>query len=181
MSVSLSIKDVPDELGVGGAAMNVTMLNPFAAQARFGEDGLALSNAAPAFTPAFTFTRMRSARPSDRLAELRRFYVDALGCALLGEFTAHDGFDGLIVGHPSGAWQIEFVREHACPAPPVPSHEHLLVFYVADRIELAERAAAMAASGCTRTDPSNPYWSRFGVTFVDPDGYPVVLAVPHGA
>jgi len=42
------------------------------------------------------FAALRSARPSDRLGELRRFHIDALGCALLGEFAGHDGFDGLI-------------------------------------------------------------------------------------
>jgi len=126
------------------------------------------------------YTRMRSARPSDRLGELRRFYIDALGCTLLGEFAGHDGFDGLIVGHPSGRWQLEFVHEHARAAPPVPSHEHLLVFYLDDRAALAARVAAMDSAGCRRATPNNPYWSRHGVTYVDPDGYHVVLAVPHG-
>lgn len=127
------------------------------------------------------FTSFRSARPSDRLPELRRFYVDALGCALLGEWINHEGFDGLIVGGPPGTWQAEFLHEHARAAPAVPSNEHLLVFYVADRIELANRAAALGAAGFARVEPNNPYWSRHGVAFVDPDGYHVVLAVPHGA
>jgi len=125
--------------------------------------------------------RFRSARPSDRLGALRRFYVDALGCALLGEFADHDGFDGLIVGDPQGSWQVEFVHEHGRVAVPVPSHEHLLVFYFADRVALAARVAMLDAAGHARATPHNPYWSRHGVTFSDPDGYHVVLAVPSGA
>jgi catechol 2,3-dioxygenase-like lactoylglutathione lyase family enzyme len=127
------------------------------------------------------FARFRSARPSDRLAQLRRFYVDALGCSVLGEFSQHAGFDGLIIGDVEGSWQVEFVHEHGVTSVPVPSPEHLLVFYVADRAALAGRVAAMAAAGHAQVTPHNPYWSRHGVTFSDPDGYHVVVAVPPGA
>nr|WP_309707275.1 adenosylhomocysteinase [Armatimonas sp.] len=44
------------------------------------------------------YIRFRSARSSDRLTELRRFYVNGLGCTLLGEWEDHEGYDGLIVG-----------------------------------------------------------------------------------
>ncbi len=126
------------------------------------------------------FTRFRSARPSDRLDELRRFYVEGLGCNWLGGFENHEGFSGLIVGSPDGAWQVEFVHEAGRPAPPVPSDEHLLVFYVADRAALDECVARMAAAGWLRCAPHNPYWARHGAAYEDPDGYPVVIAVPHG-
>ena len=148
-------------------------------QARFDADSMGLKSAS-ASAPARWCTKFRSARPSDRLPELRRFYVDALGCMLLAEWSDHEGFDGLVVGDVSGAWQVEFLREHARAAVQVPSNEHLLVFYLADRAALTQRAAALDAAGHTRAEPNNPYWSRHGVTFVDPDGYHVVLAVPHG-
>ena len=124
--------------------------------------------------------RFRAARPSDRLAALRCFYVDALGCTLVGEFANHAGFDGLIVGDPARTWQIEFVHDHAHAAVPVPSTEHLLVFFLADAAALAQRAAAMDAAGWRRANPHNPYWARHGVAYADPDGYHVVLALPHG-
>jgi catechol 2,3-dioxygenase-like lactoylglutathione lyase family enzyme len=127
------------------------------------------------------FVRFRSARPTDRLPALRRFYVDALGLSVLGEWTDHEGFDGLVVGDARAGWQAEFIHEHAHPAPPAPGPEHLLVFYVADRAALAQRAAAMDAAGCRRVAPNNPYWARCGVTYEDPDGYPVVIAVPPAA
>jgi hypothetical protein len=135
----------------------------------------------PTMAEPSVFARLRSARPSDRLAELRRFYVDALGCQVLGEWVDHDGFDGLVVGDASGSWQVEFIHEQARPAAPVPSDEHLLVFYLPSRCALAERVASMDAAGCKRVAPNNPYWSRHGVTYVDPDGYHVVLAVPRDA
>lgn len=126
------------------------------------------------------FALFRSARPSDRLGELRRFYVDGLGCALLSAWVDHEGYDGLVVGDPAGRWQAEFIHEHARPAVPVPSHEHLLVFYVTDRALLAAKADAMDAAGWQRVQPANPYWQRHGVTYADPDGYHVVIAVPPG-
>ncbi|MFN0186436.1 MAG: VOC family protein [Aquabacterium sp.] len=127
------------------------------------------------------FARLRSARPSDRLPELRRFYVEGLGCHWLGGFDDHAGFSGLIVGAPDGSWQVEFVHDHARPAPPVPSDEHLLVFYVDDRVMLDTLVARMAMAGHVRVTPRNPYWTTHGATYADPDGYHVVIAVPHGA
>jgi catechol 2,3-dioxygenase-like lactoylglutathione lyase family enzyme len=124
------------------------------------------------------FVRFRSARPANDLRAIERFYVQALGCTKLGAFEDHAGFDGLIVGAPDASWQVEFVREHGVTAPRAPTPEHLLVFYVSDRAVLAEREAAMRAAGHPPVAPHNPYWTRHGVTFADPEGYPVVIAVP---
>jgi len=123
------------------------------------------------------YVRFRSARPANDLRAIERFYVEALGCARLGAFDDHDGFDGLIVGAPDASWQVEFVRERGVVAPRAPTDEHLLVFYVADRAALDTRAAAMDAAGCERVAPHNPYWARYGVTYRDPEGYPVVIAL----
>ena len=65
--------------------------------------------------------------------------------------------------------------------PPAPSPEYLLVFYVAGRGDLAARAAAVDGAGFARVSSNNPYWARHGVTYADPDGYPVVIAVRQGA
>jgi len=124
------------------------------------------------------FQRFRSARPTNDLRAIERFYVQALGCARLGAFVDHEGFDGLIVGAPDASWQIEFVRERGVTAPRAPTDEHLLVFYVAERAALAEREAALRAAGHVPVEPHNPYWGRHGITFADPDGYRVVVAVP---
>lgn len=126
------------------------------------------------------YVRLRSARASDRLGELRHFYVDALGCALLAEWQDHDGYDGLVVGDPLGRWQAEFVHRRGHLAPPPPGDEHLLVFYVDDRGALAQRCSAIEAAGFAPLRHANPYWRRHGVMYRDPDGYAVVVAVPPG-
>jgi hypothetical protein len=43
---------------------------------------------------------LRVARPTDDLAALCRFYCDGLGLQQLAAFSAHNGFDGLMLGHP---------------------------------------------------------------------------------
>jgi len=35
----------------------------------------------------------------------------------------------------------------------------------------------MTAAGVTRIPNRNPYWNRSGLTFLDPDGYRLVIAV----
>jgi len=121
--------------------------------------------------------RLRSARPTDDLAALERFYT-ALGCEVVGRFEDHAGFDGLILGAPGQAWQIEFVRERGIAAPCAPSPEHLLVFYLDDENELHARARALLGIGAREVAPHNPYWSACARCFEDPDGYVAVLSLP---
>ena len=126
------------------------------------------------------YSRLRSARPSNALAPLRRFYVDGLGLAVLAAWDDHEGFDGLVLGPPgtdAPPWQVEFIVERGHAAPQVPSDEHLLVFYVDDEAALHTAVQRMASIGATPVAPNNPYWSRCGALFQDPDGYGVVIAL----
>lgn len=118
---------------------------------------------------------LRVARPTNDLGALRRFYCDGLGFEVLDEFEDHGGFDGLIIGDVRAPYHLEFVRERGFTAPKAPTDEHMLVFYVPD-VELWHTAVArMEAAGYARVRPRNPYWSRNGACFRDPDGYHVVL------
>ena len=123
------------------------------------------------------FVRLRSARPTDAIAPLRRFYVDGLGLAVRAEWQDHEGYDGLVLGPDSGAWQIEFIVERGVTAPPCPGAEHLLVMYVENAAALRAHVDRMAALGVAPTPPHNPYWTRCGVQFIDPDGYGVIVAL----
>lgn len=119
--------------------------------------------------------RFRSARPSNALGPLRRFYVDGLGLGVLAEWQDHEGFDGLVLGPDPGDWQIELIVERGHPAPHAPTDEHLLVLYVDAASDVRAAVARMAAIGVHPTPPNNPYWSRRGAQFIDPDGYGVVV------
>jgi hypothetical protein len=75
---------------------------------------------------------------------------------------------------PGGA-ELELT---AGPAQPAPStDEDLLVLYVQTQTEAAAIGARLTAAGVARIPNRNPYWNRSGLTFLDPDGYRLVIAV----
>jgi len=118
---------------------------------------------------------LRVARATDNLAAVVRFYRDGLGFEVLGEFADHDGFDGVMLGHPDCAYHLEFTHcagEHFGRAP---TQENLLVFYLPDAAEWQTAIDRMERSGYAAVKSFNPYWDRRGKTFEDPDGYRVVL------
>ena len=122
-----------------------------------------------------TTKTLRIARPSDRLDDVVRFYVEGLGLAPLGSFEDHEGFDGVMVGIPGAPYHLEFTRKRGHSAGRAPTQDNLLVFYLPDRQEWLERISRMLAAGYAPVPSFNPYWDRTGRTFEDPDGYRVVL------
>lgn len=122
-----------------------------------------------------TFPTLRIARPTDRLEACLAFYRDAVGLTELARFEDHDGFDGVMLGHPGAAWHLEFTREAAQPAGGTPSPEHLLVLYLPEETAWTAALARMSAAGHAPVAAHNPYWDRLGATFEDPDGYRIVF------
>lgn len=118
---------------------------------------------------------LRVARPSDDLDAVVRFYRDGLGLAELYRFEDHDGFDGVMLGSPDGAYHLEFTRKAGHRAGRAPTADNLLVFYLPDAEAHAAAVARLTAAGHTPVRSFNPYWDLRGTTFEDPDGYRVVL------
>jgi catechol 2,3-dioxygenase-like lactoylglutathione lyase family enzyme len=118
---------------------------------------------------------LRVARPTDDLAAVVRFYRDGLGFSVLAEFRDHDGFDGVMLGHPGSAYHLEFTRRAGHPAGRAPTGENLLVFYLPDVITWRAAFERLESAGYAAVVAVNPYWDRRGRTFEDPDGYRVVL------
>lgn len=118
---------------------------------------------------------LRVARPTDRLEAVVGFYRDGLGFEELGSFTGHDGFDGVMLGHPNAPWHLEFTRQRGHRAGGSPSPEHLLVFYLPERDVWRAAVERLRAAGHEPVAALNPYWDRQGLTFEDPDGYRIVL------
>ena len=90
---------------------------------------------------------LRIARPTDRLQEIAALYCRGLGFEKLGEFVDHQGFDGIMIGHPQHAYHLEFTQHRGVRVGQAPTQDHLLVFYLPD--ENAWRAACerMRAAG----------------------------------
>ena len=118
---------------------------------------------------------IRIARPTDQLDEVVRFYRDGLGFEVIGSFTDHGGFDGVMLGSRQAPYHLEFTRQRGHAVGSAPTQDHLLVFYLPDRAAWEEAVTRMTAAGHTPVPSYNPYWDRAGKTFEDPDGYRVVL------
>ena len=113
-----------------------------------------------------SFCHMRIARPVSELDTTASMYCAGLGLELLGSFTEHEGFSGIMLGAPEAGWH---------PVTPSPGDEDLLVLYYPQQAAWEAQCAAMDAAGFLRVTAFNPYWEVNGVTFVDRDGYRTVL------
>ena len=118
---------------------------------------------------------MRVARPTDNLAAIAGMYTKGLGLVELGRFEDHQGFDGVILGHPEQPYHIEFTTHRGHQVGNAPTQDHLLVFYIPDKTEWENGCTQMIAAGFRAVPSYNPYWSIQGRTFEDLDGYRVVL------
>ncbi|HEX5685944.1 MAG TPA: VOC family protein [Ideonella sp.] len=118
---------------------------------------------------------LRLARPVTHLARSVALYRDGLGLNVLGSFEDHEGFDGVMLGQPGAGHHFEFTCSRNHPVPPTPTPEDLVVLYLPDAAEWRMACERMQAVGFLPVPSFNPYWDERGRTFVDPDGYRVVL------
>jgi catechol 2,3-dioxygenase-like lactoylglutathione lyase family enzyme len=119
--------------------------------------------------------QLRVARPTDDLEAVVRFYRDGLGLVVIASFEDHDGFDGVMLGQPSGPYHFEFTHHHGHSVGRAPTLDNLLVFYLPDRAEWEQAVQRLTDHGYLPVPSYNPYWDVNGKTFEDPDGYRVVL------
>jgi catechol 2,3-dioxygenase-like lactoylglutathione lyase family enzyme len=119
--------------------------------------------------------KLRVARPTDQLAAVLAFYRDGLGLVQLASFTAHNGFDGVMLGHPHAPYHFEFTHQPGHQVGRAPTADNLLVFYLPDADEWQATVNRLRTSGFALVPSYNPYWDQAGATFEDPDGYRVVL------
>ena len=120
---------------------------------------------------------IRLARPSRDLDAARRFWVDGLGLNVLWETgpEAEGGHALLMLGPRGGSWHLELVADRSAHAEARPGPEDLLVLYLGTDVDPAVVDRLINCGG-VRIAAQNPYWERWGVTILDPDGYRVVLS-----
>src|SRR5581483_4973007 len=99
---------------------------------------------------------LRVARPTDDIEALLPFYCDGLGFQVLAKFEDHQGFSGVVLGHPRQPYHLEFTHQEGHKVGRAPTN-------------------AMLEAGFHPVPSYNPYWDQHGKTFEDPDGYRVVL------
>lgn len=122
-------------------------------------------------------SHIRIARPSRSLERAERFWVDGLSLEVLyrAEPQAAGEHSLLMLGWPDATWHLELVADPDRPTPPSPTDEDLLVIYVGGPIDRTVIDRMISAGG-RLVAAHNPYWDRWGVTIVDPDGYRLVLS-----
>ena len=103
-------------------------------------------------------TVLRVARPTDHLAAIAEMYAKGLDFTVLAQFEDHDGFDGIILGHPQQPYHLEFTTQRGHHVGKAPTQDHLLVFYLPDQAEWQATCARMLAAGFQRVPSYNPYW-----------------------
>ena len=130
---------------------------------------------AGAFGPVNADHVLRIARPTDNLIAIAAMYAEGLRFTVLAQFTDHEGFDGIILGHPHHPYHLEFTQQRGHHVGTAPTKDHLLVFYIPESREWEEGCARMLVAGFRPVASYNPYWDKDGRTFEDIDGYRVVL------
>ncbi|KAK3299364.1 uncharacterized protein B0H64DRAFT_422840 [Chaetomium fimeti] len=123
---------------------------------------------------ALAAAHIRIARPTDDIDKLLPFYRDGLGFEVLGSFVDHQGFDGVMLGHKSAGYHLEFTRTRGHVVGRAPTRDNLLIFYLPDTDSHARAVAQMEGSGFPAVASFNPYWDGCGKTFEDSDGYRVL-------
>ncbi len=118
---------------------------------------------------------LRIARPTNQLDDVAEFYCSLFGFRELGRFADHDGFDGIMLGHPNAGYHLEFTRAAGHDAGKAPSKDNLLVFYLPDIEDWNAAVRHVESFGVEPVVSFNPYWDQQGRTYEDPDGYRVVL------
>ncbi len=120
--------------------------------------------------------QVRVARPTDRLAQVERFYAQHLGLPVIYRFENHAGYDGVMLGLPGVDHHLEFTSHIDGSPCPAPSRENLLVLYFHGDAQMYDVVERLAAAGHEPVAAENPYWATVGaLTYEDPDRWRVVL------
>jgi hypothetical protein len=130
---------------------------------------------------------IRIARAVSDLDLLAKMYVDGLNFHVIGQFENHNGFDGVILGHPDWPYHLEFtyhinndsleqnksVNESANELVNefAPHPDDALVFYSKNETIWLEQCKNMEKAGFSLVIAFNPYWNIYGQAFRDYDGH----------
>ncbi|KAJ4320580.1 hypothetical protein N0V94_003338 [Neodidymelliopsis sp. IMI 364377] len=115
---------------------------------------------------------LRIARPTRSISALLPFYTTGLGFQITGSFNQHAGFNGVMLGHASLPYHLEFTEEEGHDPGRAPTQDNLLVFYLPEEGDWELAINRMERSGFVAVKSYNPYWDSEGMgkTFEDADG-----------
>ena len=128
----------------------------------------------------FPAVQFRVARPTEKLAEVIKFYCDGLGLEKIGSFQNHAGYSGVMIGLPDNKYHLEFTAHEGGSDCPAPTKDNLLVFYIPEKEAVEKIVLRLNQMGYKEVAPENPYWLEKGITIEDPDGWRIVLMNTNG-
>ena len=117
----------------------------------------------------------RFARHTANIKELEKFYTSILGFTKLGDFTNHDGYDGIFFGEKDADWHIEFTQNGESPHQKW-DEDDVLVFYPTTQSSYDLILDNVKQAQLKIEESKNPYWNINGVQFSDPDGYRIIIS-----
>jgi hypothetical protein len=120
--------------------------------------------------------KFRVARHTTNLLVIINFYTNNVGLEILGEFRDHNGYDGVFIGKKGNEWHLEFTVSHDMPNHRA-DEDDLLVFYATSVEEYNAIKQRFADNNIREEIAKNPYWNENGITFTDPDGFRVTIAI----
>ena len=120
--------------------------------------------------------QFRVARHTNQINEIRDFYIKVLSFEILGKFKNHNGYDDIFIGKSDLSQHLEFTTTHEN----IDHHfdeDNCLVFYPTTQQEYDEIVERLELHQIKQIKSKNPYWNNNGISFLDPDGF-VVLVSP---
>lgn len=119
--------------------------------------------------------QFRSARHTNRIKEIETFYTKILNLDILGDFKNHNGYDGLFIGKANTDWHLEFTTSsdevnHQF------NEDDCLVFYPETQDEYEAVIKNLEFYRIEPIQAKNPYWNINGISFLDPDGFVVIVS-----
>lgn len=119
--------------------------------------------------------KLRVARHTSDLDAMARFYKDVIGLEITGQFTDHDGYNGIFLSHPDTNWEIEFTSNSEV-SKSIFDEDDLLVFYFSEQ-EFINIRANIESLNISMHHAKNPYWNKNGILIKDPDGFGVIISI----
>lgn len=119
--------------------------------------------------------KYRVARHTEQLEEMISFYTENLGLKVLGSFEDHDSYDGVFLGKENMDWHIEFTSSNSRVNRKF-DEDDMNVFYVDSEIEFQKITDTFRKNKIEPIVAKNPYWEKNGKTYLDPDGFRIVIS-----
>lgn len=121
--------------------------------------------------------KFRVARHTTDLQAIIDFYTQNLDLEVLGSFENHSDYDGVFLGKKGLDWHLEFTVSSEAPKHHS-DEDDLLVFYTQSVEEFNRIKANFDLHKYTPVVAKNSYWEEHGLTYLDPDGFRVVVVCP---